>query len=490
SPQSTQILRSHQHLRHVFAYDLHSGLPCELFALSSAPSASAAVADRLVSPPGPQVLPNVAFLPARCPNPATTPSSTAVGKHTPKPEASSSPSTGSSASSSLSASSASATASALAQALLPRLQPKRQAQGLCSVCISALSFDEDSKFVQCFRCSTVNLPVDRIAAQVECPGCRRKLHIMQASPITSCDACQISLVVMECQECTNPFVYLKGVPAIHCSRCRAPQIETRDLSRTTVHHLINADVNDPPSARLNTNRRLAADAKPIALLVQYYQDKSEERQRELDEALANNVANRWISKIVVLLEREEDRAVCTDKFVSLPDGDKISLHTHGKRLFYSEAFAFANEHLLGCTVILSNLDIFFDSSLMHLRLPRPESAPPSVFYTLSRYEVEPEGKVIFKESFAPLSQDAWIFSPPLPAEFVEACDFSMGLPGCDNRIVYECQNKGKPHFLTHNPSLKIVARHLHRSNVRNYLPADAIKGKYAYIPPSFGLWPE
>ena len=368
--------------------------------------------------------------------------------------------------------------------------PKRLSQGLCSVCVSALSFDEDSKFVQCFRCSTVNLPVDRIAAQVECPGCRGKLHIMQATPVTTCAKCAISLIVMECKACTNPFVYLKGSQAIHCSRCKAPQVEQRDLDRTVVHHLINADVNDPPSARFNTDKKIAADALPIALLLQYYVDPKEERQRELDDALRNNLLNRWIDRAVVLLEREEDRAVLASKFGEHLASGRLELHPHGRRLTYKDAFLFANERLRGCTVMLANLDIFFDATLMYLKFPRPEGAPASLFYPLSRYEVEPDGKVIFKESFAPLSQDAWIFTPPLPEGFVEACDFPMGMPGCDNRVVYECQHKGKGFFVTHNPSLKIVIRHLHASNLRNYSRADTIPGKYAYIPHSFSLWQE
>lgn len=367
----------------------------------------------------------------------------------------------------------------------------KQAQGLCSVCLNALSFDEDSSFVQCFRCSTVNLPVDRVAAQAECPSCRKKLYIVQATPICTCTECDISLVVMECNKCSTPFVYLRGTDTIRCSQCQSPQVETRNLDRTTVHHLINADVNDPPSARFVTDRKIQPDAKPIALVLQYYTDKSATRQKELDEAVTNNVINRWINKIYFLLEKEEDRDIILSKFgPSAAEPDKIVCCSHGKRLTYADAFAFSNLKLVGYTVILSNLDIFFDSTLMHLKLPKPSSAPDSLFYPLSRYEVEPDGKVIFKESFAPLSQDAWIYTPPLPEEFVKACDFPMGFPGCDNRIVYEAQNVGKKYFATHNPALKIVARHLHNSNLRNYSQKDTIKGKYAYISPSFALYPD
>lgn len=367
----------------------------------------------------------------------------------------------------------------------------KQAQGICSVCGHALTFDEDAKFVQCFRCSTVNLPVDRIAAQAECPGCRQKLFIVQATPVSTCDRCNLSLVVMECSECFHPFVYVRGVEGIQCSRCQANQVETRNLDRTIVHHLINADINDPPSARFATDRKIPASAKPISLVIQYYVDRHPERQRELDEAVCNNLNNRWIDKVYFMLEREEDRQIIISRFADkVPDTDKIVLVTYNHRLTYKDAFSFSNKHLMGTTVILANLDIFFDSTLMHLKLPLPDKAPSPLFYALSRYEVEPDGQVIFKESFAPLSQDAWIFTPPLEQEFIDACSFHMGLPGCDNRIVHECQTIGKQYFVTHNPALKIVCRHLHASNIRNYTQKDAVKGTYAHISPSFSLFPK
>jgi hypothetical protein len=84
----------------------------------------------------------------------------------------------------------------------------------------------------------------------------------------------------------------------------------------------------------------------------------------------------------------------------------------------------------------------------------------------------------FNEWTAPVSQDAWIFKSPLPSD-IDA-DFFFGWLGCDNRIAYELKAKGL-HVI--NPSLKLICRHVHMTEKRNYTEENKVVGKYAAVPP-------
>lgn len=104
----------------------------------------------------------------------------------------------------------------------------------------------------------------------------------------------------------------------------------------------------------------------------------------------------------------------------------------------------------------------------------------SKMYALTRYDIEKDGSVLFNDFMSRACQDTWIFEPPVPHQELET-DFPMGKPGCDNRIMYEFKSLG---WNVLNSSRKIVTRHLHCTQKRNYTKSDTLKGSYAVSNPT------
>lgn len=65
------------------------------------------------------------------------------------------------------------------------------------------------------------------------------------------------------------------------------------------------------------------------------------------------------------------------------------------------------------------------------------------------------------------SQDIWVFLGEI--KIPESCDFTMGVSGCDNRIMYELNKVG---YIIKNPAISIKTFHLHKT----------ISGKKGKIP--------
>lgn len=192
-----------------------------------------------------------------------------------------------------------------------------------------------------------------------------------------------------------------------------------------------------------------ADYKhPIQLIVQYYRCADPARQEEIDTCLRNNLLNSYLAAVHLLTEEPFD-------FSSFPNSNKIVQTVAGERLTYERAFKYANEvDQAGAFIwILSNADIYFDDSLGLVEWSNLDG----VVYALTRYDVQVDGSIkLMDEQYAHGSQDAWMFraSENLEGMFTA---FNLGIPGCDNRIVYEFVCLG---YMVANPSLKIVARHL------------------------------
>lgn len=125
--------------------------------------------------------------------------------------------------------------------------------------------------------------------------------------------------------------------------------------------------------------------------------------------------------------------------------------------------------------ILANSDIYFDETLALVA-----KIDSRACYALTRWEerfgtiVEFDNKHIGKAK-AMHSQDVWVFKG-VPR--IKNADFSLGQPGCDNRIAHIISRQG---YKVLNPSLSIHAIHRHRNELREYnLPK--VPGPYQWVP--------
>lgn len=209
----------------------------------------------------------------------------------------------------------------------------------------------------------------------------------------------------------------------------------------------------------------------MILLTGLYHEPDAGRRGELRECLRRNAANELIREIHLFIE---DSVAAEDlQSDSVLSGNKLRLVPHGRRLTFRDLFDYSNRNLEGRGVIAANADIFFDDSLGLLE----DYELDGKLLCLSRWDVQADGSASFFEH--PASQDAWIFRAPVRGF---ACDFPLGVPGCENRLAWEAQRAG---LKLSNPGRSIKANHLHLSQVRHYTERQRITGPTEGVPATF-----
>lgn len=195
--------------------------------------------------------------------------------------------------------------------------------------------------------------------------------------------------------------------------------------------------------------KLPKGDKRIILFTHYYEQNYSDRQRELRKVMEANINCPSIDLIVNL-----GVPYINPKVVNL----QYDRPTYAD--FCKEAQGFDADFY-----IIANTDVYFTSEIEQINELEMEGKA----LCLSRWDVQTNGYAkLFNYEW---SQDTWIFKgkPPL----MEACDFTMGLPACDNRFAFELAQKGLQPI---NPSLSIKTYHLHITNKRNYKEKDRLQG--------------
>jgi FkbM family methyltransferase len=210
----------------------------------------------------------------------------------------------------------------------------------------------------------------------------------------------------------------------------------------------------------------------MILLIGFYEDPNPWRRAELLECLRRNVANACLQQIHVFIEHPREHTQLVSAYPVLA-ADKVQLIAHGRRVTYRDLFEYANRRLPGRSAIIANADIYFDETLIHL--DGVELA--GRLLCLSRWDIQPDGSAQLFDR--PDSQDAWIFAAPIGNL---ACDFYLGVPGCDNRLAWEAERAG---LVVSNPSRSVMANHLHLSAVRHYGHAQRLSGPTRLVPADF-----
>jgi hypothetical protein len=208
----------------------------------------------------------------------------------------------------------------------------------------------------------------------------------------------------------------------------------------------------------------------MILLVGLYLDPDAARLGEFLTCLERNVANRAIDEVHVFVEEEIDPLDAAFRYPPLRSS-KVRLVVTGVRVTYAALFAYANRELTGRRVVIANADIFFDHTLARL----DDYDLAGCLLCLSRWDIHADGTwSLFDFDY---SQDVWIFQTPI-AEF--ACDFPLGVLGCDNRVAWEADRAG---LIVTNPSLSVRSYHLHLTGIRRYSPAQRLAGPVRGVAP-------
>lgn len=190
----------------------------------------------------------------------------------------------------------------------------------------------------------------------------------------------------------------------------------------------------------------------INLFIQNVKTNNKERNKEYEKCLLINTYNRYIDNIFVL--NSENGMMTYSKFIEFTK-------------MYSDDIN-----------VLSNADIFFDESIDLCRHMKDDDA-----YALSRWDL-PDGTIESKFLDAHIvggtsrAQDTWIVKGAFKKGINGA--FCLGQRGCDNVFAGELESVG---YNVINPSLDIIAYHLHTTPFRTSVDHRVVDGHRLYTHP-------
>jgi len=213
----------------------------------------------------------------------------------------------------------------------------------------------------------------------------------------------------------------------------------------------------------------------IHLYTTFYNEKNEQRRRELIRCLEFNCKNPNIDSITILNEGEPLDSLHNNIIKQIP----IS-----KRPSYDDFIQIINDNPSEEDIhIIANTDIYFDKDIGVLKNLNLENT----CLALSRWDVLENG--ITKLYNHNDSQDVWVFKGKVKPEL--KANFPLGVPRCDNRFMFELEQSG---YQVLNPAFSIKAYHLHKGQREKvYTEADnhyKIQPPFRYKYPHnlYGFW--
>jgi hypothetical protein len=215
------------------------------------------------------------------------------------------------------------------------------------------------------------------------------------------------------------------------------------------------------------------------LFLNYYLDKSPDRQSELDFCLTENLKNESIDYVVLVCSSAHLNIV-KEKFESRSEKiiPVILEHRPTYNSFFHLTRYFAQSDDLN---IICNTDMIVPVQTIQLAPLYLKNR--SFCLALSRWNIQhsdnyKHNAVLFDRHD---SQDTWIFQGQVPN--ISGADFTLGVAGCDNKIAHLLEAHG---YSVINPSRTLKTYHFHLTNVRNYVengrPKEIIPPPYKLIP--------
>ena len=216
----------------------------------------------------------------------------------------------------------------------------------------------------------------------------------------------------------------------------------------------------------------------IILIAQYYKTDDEQRQKENDISLLNNILNDSITKIHLLNEKEYNLDHILLK-VQPSYKNKVKQHVIEKRMTFHDGMGFANTFCKNKIIIISNLDIFFTPELDICKT----YDFTNLFCSLSRYELLNDYNFNGDNKIAKFihngtlgnpcidSHDAWIFKSPI--RMTPKSKIMLGSAGCDTIINYVYGEIMKYNVV--NPIDSIITIHYHREREREYCTQNNVR---------------
>ena len=175
------------------------------------------------------------------------------------------------------------------------------------------------------------------------------------------------------------------------------------------------------------------------LIISLYNEKNEIRIFELLMCLYENLKNKYISKIHILLETSDESYLIKtvlELFMQKNDylKDRLIIKTITKRPSYNCFFDYVDNNIIGTTII-ANSDIIFDKSLIHLKYLKDDD-----FISITRTENNKRNEILSlytenkEKRINVFSQDAWVFKSPM--KYKVKNEIEPGTMQCDSYLNY------------------------------------------------------
>lgn len=211
----------------------------------------------------------------------------------------------------------------------------------------------------------------------------------------------------------------------------------------------------------------------ITLGINFYLSDNPNRMDELMQCFQYNYNNHAIDSIIVICNKDAG-----DYLIDLgynADGRCVFIGFIGGtgRPSYSAMFDIVNRFARTEVRAIANSDIFFPVSSMH----HYEQLKEGQVWALSRWD---ELKNKERKHYNHLdSQDTWVWRGDM--NLSEPANFTLGLPGCDNRIAKVLLDSG---YQVLNPSLTVQTVHVHNTGHRTYDRSQTVPPPYHLVKPT------
>ena len=183
------------------------------------------------------------------------------------------------------------------------------------------------------------------------------------------------------------------------------------------------------------------------------------RQNEYTYCLKKNLEYEYIEKIHLLLEKENDLQELINNKINI-NNNKLNIINFNKRMYYKDAFEYANQYLENKIVVLLHSDIYLESGFDKIKNMKNKMYPLA---RTSNIDGKNTGRGIRiynikdKGDFC-VSFDGFCFSPPIKKDIITNSNHPQNTWGGENKIIYLFK-KNKYHVFTPN-SFKIIHWHI------------------------------
>jgi hypothetical protein len=190
----------------------------------------------------------------------------------------------------------------------------------------------------------------------------------------------------------------------------------------------------------------------------YSSNLDQERSKELESALLNNLANEYVEKVHLFVDDIES----LNRLIQITDNTKkICIIDIGIKPKYNDFFKYILTNVKDKICMIANSDIYLHQ--LDLKLIE-RLATEKMCYALSRYEHDMSCPQINNYGG---SHDCYIFNSKFIDDSIinNHTDFYQNLPGIETQII---KNFSDFNFKVFNPCKQIITVHLHKTQLRNH----------------------